>query len=83
MQPKNASEKINAALAGLSIDDRICHLVCSIMMSKAHAVHAVRSVLSVIEALTRNMSAEQRMQMAEACRDCGDRIERRRESITA
>lgn len=80
MSPEG-NRAVDAALAGLSVDDRIAALVVSILTRRPQAVRAVLLMIAATVSLTRGLSHRDKVMLAECMRDAADETERRREKV--
>lgn len=80
MSPDQA-RAVDQVLGDLPLDDRLVALVVSIITRKPQAIPAVLSMIAATAAMTRGLSHNNRVMIAELLRDCADHVERRQEVV--
>ena len=58
--------------ASLPLDDQVCALTCAIIQRKPRAMSALVNMVAVIGAMSRYISTENRIALAEFLRDVAD-----------
>jgi hypothetical protein len=80
MSPENL-RTIDDALRGMPLDDKIAALIISCIEYRPDAVGAVLSLIATINVMTRGMSQQKQIMLAELLRDCADGVEHRRQKL--
>jgi len=75
--PRKAQQAIDEVLATLPVEDRLSALLISIIERNPDALAVSLTMISATTKLSRGLSVENRIRVAEAMRDRADLLERR------
>jgi hypothetical protein len=71
----NRVRRVDAALGGVPLDERVSALVVSLVTRRTEGVRAIVSLFGLISAIGSFLRVEERILLAELARDVADRLE--------